>query len=144
MSDTNPLLFYSDKCVYCAQLLAKLKEKNITNIKLICVDKVRVPDIITQVPTLAVKSMNKPLVGKHVFDWVESQTFFNIPTNNIQKKTINPRLQTDESLSFIRLGKSNTFTTLKDDEHDPPTVHNTVDSGYNFGVLKSYKDNNNK
>uniref|UniRef100_A0A6C0LYQ3 Glutaredoxin domain-containing protein n=1 Tax=viral metagenome TaxID=1070528 RepID=A0A6C0LYQ3_9ZZZZ len=138
----SALLFYSNKCEYCQQLLKTIKDNHLTGFKFIDVDKIRVPDSITQVPTLAIKSYNKPLVGKQVFDWIESQDYFNQITNNIKTRTSNKQPVVDNSLAYSKLKKSDNFTSL-DEKQPDETIHVDVNHGYNFGVLKSYKDNNN-
>ena len=78
------ILFYSDKCIHCIKLL-KIIENNKDNFKFIDVDNknTKIPAIIEKVPTLIVKGMNKPLIGKEVFSWINAQQFLNLETNNI-------------------------------------------------------------
>lgn len=135
------ILFYSDKCPYCHKLLVEIEKKNLmSGLKFVCVDTVRAPPMITQVPTLIVPQCTKPLVGKEAFAWVSNQGYFNIPTNNIQLSGLNARPKVDASLSYSKLGVSSKFTSLNDEADEPACLANTVQTGYDFGVLKGYKD----
>lgn len=95
------ILFYSDKCKHCSALLTSInKTCTQDNYKFISVDNssIKIPEIITKVPTLIVKGMNKPLVGKEVFSWFNSQQFLNLSTNNINN-IFNPHFKSDNTLA---------------------------------------------
>lgn len=95
------ILFYSDKCKHCSALINSInKTCTQDNYKLISVDNpsIKIPEIITKVPTLIVKGMNKPLVGREVFSWFNSQQFINLQTNNINN-IFNPQFKTDNTLT---------------------------------------------
>jgi hypothetical protein len=141
---TAPILFYSHKCPYCTKLMLDIQKKNIQGmLKFVCVDDVRAPPMITQVPTLVIKHCTKPMVGKDVFNWVNNHTFFNIPTNNINQGAANARPKVDSSLSYNRVGVSSKFTSLDDDNEEPLCLPNPLQTGYDHGVLKGYKDTHN-
>jgi hypothetical protein len=40
------------------------------------------------------------------------------------------------------MGKGNEFTSI-DDKDEPAVIHVDVQKGYNYGVLKSYKESDN-
>ena len=71
------ILFYSQKCEYCRNLLLLLKNENfIRYFKLICVDDKLdklPPDM--KVPTMIVVNINKPLVAQEAFEWVQQMKF---------------------------------------------------------------------
>jgi len=93
------ILFYSNKCQHCINLLSLIKTNGLNeSYKYILVDdsNIKLPDIIEKVPTLIVKGMNKPLVGKEVFTWIKSQEFINLQTNNI-KNVKNPYFKSDNT-----------------------------------------------
>lgn len=101
MSTNKYILFYSNKCQYCINLLSLIKSSGQQeNYKYISVDdqSIKLPDIIQKVPTLIVKGTNKPLVGKEIFSWISSQEYMNISTNNITT-TKNPNFKVDSLIS---------------------------------------------
>ena len=96
------ILFYSHKCDFCTTLTTSITNTSTQdNYKFISVDNpsIKIPEIITKVPTLIVRGMNKPLVGKEVFSWIKSQQFMNLSTNNINKNTTNPTFKSDNTLA---------------------------------------------
>lgn len=102
------ILFYSDRCMYCANLLRLIKQiQTEQNYKFICVDnpQIKLPEIITDVPTLVVKGMNRPLVGKEVFTWIESLNYINLETNNI-KTSKNPDFTSKIDISLNSYGNT--------------------------------------
>lgn len=142
MNSSN-ILFYSEKCKYCYKLLQEIKTRNLEGVfKFVCADTTKVPSIITSVPTIVVRQCTKPLVGKDAFNWVANQTFFNIPTNNINASINNQLPKVDKSLSYNKVAASSKYTNFLDEEENGEnnTVHNSVRTGYDFGVLKGYKD----
>ena len=101
MSTNKHILFYSNKCQHCINVLSLIQANGKQeNYKYILVDdkSIKLPDIIEKVPTLIVKGMNKPLVGKEVFTWISSQQYINLETNNIT--TIkNPNFKVDSLIA---------------------------------------------
>lgn len=134
------ILFYSQTCQYCQQIIDIIQQKQLRDIKMINVDVVDVPDSINQVPTLIVKGFIKPLIGKQVFDWINSKDYFDQHTNNINVKYSNKQLQIDNSKSYVKLDRANKFTSLGE-EDDNTLVHGDVKTGYDHSILKSYKEN---
>jgi hypothetical protein len=101
MSINKHILFYSNKCQHCSNLISLIQSLGTKdNYKYISVDdpNLKLPDIIEKVPTLIVKGMNKPLVGKEVFTWISSQQYINLETNNITSVK-NPYFKPDATLS---------------------------------------------
>lgn len=94
------ILFYSDKCLHCNKLINLIHSTTTEeNYKFISVDnpEIKIPDIIEKVPTLVVRGMNKPLIGKEVFSWIQAQQYINLKTNNINMIK-NPEFHVDVSL----------------------------------------------
>jgi len=71
------ILFYSQKCDTCRNLLILLKNENlISYFKLISVDDKldKLPQNM-RVPTMIVINLNKPLVAQETFEWVKQMKF---------------------------------------------------------------------
>lgn len=77
--NTLNMIFYSERCQVCYQVLTLLKNFNIiNNFKLIKVDGQidKVPKGITRIPTMFVQGINKPLVGgPEIFEWLKAWHF---------------------------------------------------------------------
>jgi len=103
------ILFYSDRCPHCVNLLRTIKYLGTQdNYKYISVDNPagpKLPDIITDVPTLIVKGMNRPLVGREVLTWIESLQYMHLSTNNITTVK-NPNFTSKIDLSLNSHGTS--------------------------------------
>lgn len=72
------IIFYSRKCPRSGMALTILQNFGlINNFKLFCVDGRlnEVPKGITQVPTMIVQNVNKPLVDNEVFEWLQAWQF---------------------------------------------------------------------
>jgi hypothetical protein len=124
MSTLNKhILFYSDRCPHCVKLLHTIKYLGTQdNYKYISVDNFagpKLPDIITDVPTLIVKGMNKPLVGREVFTWIESLQYMHLNTNNITTVK-NPNFTSKIDLSLNSHGSSVdiNFISLTDNDDE--------------------------
>lgn len=91
------ILFYSNYCNYCQKLIDLINNKKIINkFKLICIDNnFDIPKYIKKVPTLIVDTIDRPLEGKYVFEWILNKDYFNLKTNNITHKNVNkiPEIQ---------------------------------------------------
>jgi hypothetical protein len=96
MSQNNNIniIFYSKTCDDCKTLLTLLQNEGmLQNFVMYCVDGrlKEIPPSITTVPTMTVASINKPLVGKETFEWVnkmkfiKEQNMMNINKHNIMK-----------------------------------------------------------
>ena len=85
------ILFYSRTCPTCCNLLRVLQnEKLLCYFNLICVDDNldKIPPQITIVPTMIVSTINRPLVAKETFEWVNRVKFIrqqNINANYIKR-----------------------------------------------------------
>tara|TARA_B110000971_G_C19926218_1_gene461668 strand:- start:233 stop:964 length:732 start_codon:yes stop_codon:yes gene_type:complete len=84
MSKLN-VLFYSNQCTFCVKILNLIEDvDSVENYKLISIDNNRSNfPYIQRVPTLIVKDLQKPLVGKNAFNWIKTKSQFNRLSNNI-------------------------------------------------------------
>lgn len=70
------IVFYSNYCLHCNNLLNKLSKTVIHNkIFYVCVDdtKIKVPKIITRVPSLYLVNDKRVLIENEIDGWVDSQ-----------------------------------------------------------------------
>lgn len=71
------VLFYSQKCNTCMNLLILLKNEGFLGyFKLVCVDNMldKLPPNMV-VPTMMVVNLNRPLAGQETFEWVKQMKF---------------------------------------------------------------------
>jgi hypothetical protein len=73
------VLFYSKNCAHSKKFLEALVKNASLNsvIRKVSVDnpdQQRIPPLVTSVPTLIVRGLNRPLVGEQVFSWLENET----------------------------------------------------------------------
>ena len=95
----NNILFYSNKCNYCTQIIHLInKIDDINSYKLICIDdNINKFPYIQRVPTLLISEYKKPIVGINAFNWINSRNQFNKKKNNINlnpNSNINPKFNT--------------------------------------------------
>ena len=95
----NNILFYSNKCKFCTQIIHLINEiDDINSYKLICIDdNINKFPYIQRVPTLLISEYKKPIVGINAFNWINSRNQFNKKTNNINlnpNSNINPKFNT--------------------------------------------------
>ena len=95
----NNILFYSNKCKFCTQIIHLINEiDDINSFKLICIDdNINKFPYIQRVPTLLISEYKKPIVGINAFNWINSRNQFNKKTNNINlnpNSNINPKFNT--------------------------------------------------
>ena len=92
----NNILFYSNKCNFCKQIIHLINEiDDINSYKLICIDdNISKFPYIQRVPTLLISEYKKPIVGINAFNWINSKNQFNKKTNNINlnpNNNLNPK-----------------------------------------------------
>jgi|SaaInlStandDraft_6_1057023.scaffolds.fasta_scaffold10368_3 hypothetical protein len=113
-ADDRPHLFYNNKKC-CQELWLKIKNFGHEN-NYICHDVTdekifaQLPKSFTTVPILVVKGISVPLVGKEVFNWVETQQYINLNANNITKLS-NPDFYVDPTIGKQADGN---FSAIKD------------------------------
>lgn len=70
------VLFFSNNCSHSRAFLAALYKTPFNDfVRKICIDKgdVKIPKIITEVPTLIARGIQRPLVGEQVTAWLENE-----------------------------------------------------------------------
>ena len=78
------VLFFSNKCKFCSEIITQLKDSEFSNeFKFINVDNNKVPDRIKVVPTIIDSEYKDLLEGKKAFEYLYNKKYFNIPTNNL-------------------------------------------------------------
>ncbi len=98
------IVFYSNYCLHCNNLLNKMS-KTILHSKLlyICVDdqKIKIPKIVTRVPTLYLVNEKKVLIENEIDNWVNTQVAaFNNKNKQMElQKPISQQVTNMESMS---------------------------------------------
>lgn len=87
------IIFYSQQCSTCRDLLILLRNENLLNyFTLFCVDNRldKIPKQITRVPTMIVSNINKPLIAQETFEWVNQIKFLknNSNANNVDQNKL--------------------------------------------------------
>jgi hypothetical protein len=83
------ILFYSNHCQYCKNLLLEIQQQNISNyFEKRCIDGQNVPPFVTKVPTLVLTNeQNKILEDETVFNYIKEFSFrINQQNNNMQQR----------------------------------------------------------
>lgn len=147
MNQNINIIFYSERCTVSINLLKILQNENLLGyFKLYRVDGRldTLPQHITTVPTMIVSSINKPLVAKEAFEWINKIKFIrqqNLVDNNkkiIQQNIMmfnNGNRQQDDPLEFVpqeMVGKSDSYAYTKSDEALP---HSYVKVGQDTAVI---------
>ena len=102
--DNNNILFYSNKCKYCKDMIQLItKVDDINSYKLICIDNNKNFPYIQRVPTLLIPDLEKPIVGVNAFNWIKTKTQFNNNTNNFNLK---PNKNLDPKLNHLVFDKN--------------------------------------
>lgn len=86
------VLFYSNNCEHSKKFLIGLMKTNFNDlVRKVCVDKrdVKIPSIVTDVPTLIARGINRPLVGEQVFAWLENETAKGAINDDIKSYSFN-------------------------------------------------------
>jgi hypothetical protein len=106
---TGYILFYSNKCDYCKRFLDRLDKENLNKrFTQVCVDGNRnIPKEITDVPTIIVANIIKPLIGKAAFDWVDTvKQFSQISSNITLRSTVDKNISAKTNPLLISGGSS--------------------------------------
>lgn len=103
MDSNINLLFVSFKCKTCINLIRILENEKLKQyFRIICVDDKlkRLPPQIKKVPTMIVKTINKPLVALETFEWVKKMKFIRSNKNNNSSLGINGYSELEHSKSL--------------------------------------------
>jgi hypothetical protein len=133
-NNSKAILYYSKRCPHCAEVLNKIRlgENTINDFSeqflYILVDgNKKLPNYITEVPTMVVPSHNKPLTGDSVFMWIDTKLRMSMQQKN-----------TSQSQS---MQKSNTNVVSKPNESsEGPLSYNPMEMS-GFGDSFSFLDN---
>lgn len=118
------LLFYSDKCEHSINFIKRLQEEQLLpEFKLINILQLaEIPPMIEKIPTIIVKNINVPLVGINAYKWLENRKYFYQGTNNINNKTYQTAITTDEmSNDKTAYKRSDEFANIRDADDDKTT-----------------------
>jgi len=77
-------VFYSNKCEYCQHLLKIIDDERLADkCKLVCFESSpdKIPEFISNVPTIIAKNLSKPLIGVEAIEWIQNKKYFNQITN---------------------------------------------------------------
>lgn len=124
------IVFYSRECETCKNLLTLLQNENlISYFKLFCVDDRlnELPVIVTVVPTMIVSNVNKPLIAKEIFEWVQQTKFLRQKMMNNRGNRSNLNQEERELLGFVSQemgGLSDGFAYTKIDKPLPHSYFN--------------------
>lgn len=123
MSNNFYVIYYSNFCNNSKDLLKELGERSLLqNFEKICVDNInklgiKLPNFLTDVPTILVPDYNKPLIGIDAFKWIK----WKLRKMNKNEGDLNP---------YEDDGFSNAFSSLTDND-------NHTSSNSNFTSLAS-------
>lgn len=119
------ILFYSNNCPFSKQIIELIVANQLSShFKLISVEdpNIKIPPIITNVPTLIIKNVNRPLIGLDAFNWINMQKFINICTYNSTAKIDNPVLKCEnDEKAKVKEGK---YTFFEDDKDIDQNIKN--------------------
>ena len=134
------VLFYSDNCQFCKEILKKLDESKLKDeIKIVCIDNTEFPQVKI-VPTIIDSNYKEILEGKKAFDYLKNKDFFDFPTNNFlswkEKEVPNPKIEKDK-LAY----DTNENTLLDKVEFDNLNVESSDNNNSKANTLKDVKLN---
>jgi hypothetical protein len=136
---SNNILFYSLECKHSKLILQKLQDENMINdFKLIDIKKIKVlPKIITSVPTIIAKDINRPLVGIHAFNWIENTKYFYQKTNNIKNVVKFPPKSKSSDKGYNKADKMfDDYASLNDSDDEKITKEKFITSkNNNFKIM---------
>lgn len=120
------IIFYSKYCDYCRRLFDEInKIDSLDNYQLVCLEEHpnKFP-MITRVPSLIVKNVQKPIVGKYAFDCIKTKNQFNGTSNNINQ---NPNKYLNEEDNKMLYDKEDDKSTTQTTNNDYSYVYDDND-----------------
>lgn len=141
-SNNMNVLFYSQKCDTCRNLLILLKNENLLGyFKLTCVDdKLKQLPQNMIVPTMIVININKPLVAQETFEWVKQMKFIRQQQiMDINKKIIQQNLVNNDTIKKGPIGFDNEIMTGISDKFAFTKIDSPLPHSY-FGVNEEDKN----
>ena len=93
-NNSKAILYYSKRCPHCAEVLNKIRlgENTINDFSeqflYVLVDgNNKLPNYITEVPTMVVQSHNRPLTGDSVFMWIDTKLRMGVQQKSLNQKS---------------------------------------------------------
>ena len=141
ISDTEkPHLFYNESP--CCKTILRLIDQQSANNNYIYHDVTnpevfnRLPASFTTVPILIVKGIKTPLLGKEVYNWIETQKYINLTTNNINKLS-DPEFYVDPTIGKTEAGNFSAIRDQDDKKMAPDVLYcEDFDKEYVTGNMK--------
>ena len=101
------IIFYSKDCDFCKQLFNEImKFESLDNYTLVCLEEhLNKFPMITRVPSLVMKNVKKPIIGKDAFECIRTKNQFNARSNNI--KNSNPNKYEPEKKTIRKVVQNN-------------------------------------
>ena len=120
------ILFYSNNCIHCKELAQLLyKSPLYEKFQKVCIDDLStIPKEITEIPTIIVPRINRPLKGKEAFHWIKG---INTMEGNNKQDTSNNN-------------NSNKITGIDNQVADPTNNANNGIQAYS-NTMGGYSDN---
>ena len=122
----RPHLFYNESPC-CKKILSLISEQgaetnyiyhDVTNPDVFA----RLPASFTTVPILIVKGIKTPLIGKEVYNWIETQKYINLTTNNINQLS-DPDFYVDPTIGRVTTGHFSAIRDQDDKKMDPTLLY---------------------
>lgn len=116
-SDGQYILYHSNFCINCKEFITLLSKTPLYSkfIKINVSSGVQFPQFVKNVPTIVVPGIKTPLVGKHVFKWLEDHS---IQNNKQQTMGIVPY-----SPGEMGTGLVDTYSYLGSADNEQPMEH---------------------
>lgn len=85
------IFFFSETCILCTKVIEYINENKIsTNFIFFDVDNNKAPVDINIVPTIIDTTIDLPIEGNDIYEYIINQKYFFHPTNNVNNWTIKP------------------------------------------------------
>tara|TARA_B100000767_G_scaffold64316_1_gene60528 strand:+ start:2473 stop:3084 length:612 start_codon:yes stop_codon:yes gene_type:complete len=114
------IIFYSNYCLHSNNLLNKISKTSLHNsILYICIDdkKIKIPKIVTRVPTLYLVKNKKVLIENQIDEWIEQLTL-SIKNKNKQLELQKPpssQIKNMEEINSIPNSEKNNNIKIEED-----------------------------
>jgi len=123
---TMSLLFYSNYCQHCKQIVKEIKRSPVSNeIRYVCIDSSQVreklPNYINSVPSLVVGETNQIFVGNQIIGWLK---MLPIVSNNNNNNNHNQESIPNNRENYIHPNKPVIPTKDKNESIGPNGWHN--------------------
>ncbi|GIS52848.1 MAG: hypothetical protein Ct9H90mP28_5640 [Paracoccaceae bacterium] len=131
---TISLLFYSNYCQHCKQIVKEIKRSPVSSqMRYVCIDssavREKLPKYITSVPSLVVGETNQIFVGNQITGWLKMQPILNSNSNSNSNRNFERR---EPVMNQVQDTRNNT----KDEPVGPNGWHNNemnaFSDGYSF------------